>query len=75
MFTNEGRINYQEIVGFKAEKTAKGSYRIYVTVINEQGNLSVHEVCETTAESFLMTWKGVRSLATILTDDEYLVTI
>lgn len=75
MITNAGRINYQEIVGFKAEKTAKGVYRIYVTVINEQGNLSVHQVCETTTESFMMTWKGVSSLATILTDDAYLVTI
>lgn len=75
MLTNEGRINYQKIVGFKAEKTAKGWYRIYVKVIDEKGFLGVHEVCETTAESFLMTWKGVRSLATILTDDAYLIAI
>lgn len=75
MLTNEGRINYQKIVGFKAEKTAKGWYRIYVKVINEKGNLSVHEVCERPAEQFLATWKGISSLATLLTDDDYFVEI
>lgn len=75
MLTNEGRINYQKIVGFKAKQTANGWYRIYAKVINEKGNLSVHEVCETTAEAFLMTWKGVRSMATMLTDDDYYVEI
>ena len=75
MVTNEGRIDYCKIVGFKAEQTQRGWYRFYVKVVNEKGNLSVHEVCETPAEQFLATWKGIRSLATLLTGDDYFVEI
>ena len=75
MVTNEGKIDYRKIVGFKAEQTQRGWYRFYAKVVNEKGRLNIYEVCETPPEHFLATCKGIRGLAKLLTNDDCFVEI
>ena len=71
MVTNEKRVEYQKILGFEAIERKSGWYRINVHVEYDDNQRTTLKVCDATAEEFLQVWKGVRSLAETLTNDQY----
>lgn len=75
MITNEGRIEYRRIVGFEARQKQNGWYHILMDVISQEGTQLKITVCHCTSEEFLFTWKGIRSLAQTLTDDNFTIVI
>lgn len=73
--TNEGRIEYTAIKGFKAVRRENGSYSIYVTIKDAEDKLSIHSLLTTNGDHLLDAWNGIRSLAKFLTRDDYFMTI
>lgn len=73
--TNEGIIDQKAIKGFYAERMGNGNYRIYAKTMHPTGFIGTHEVTNCKPEEFVSVWKGIRSLAILLTNDCFTITI
>lgn len=73
--TNEGRIEDQALKGFYCERMGNGNYRIYARVMHSTGFIGTHEVTNCKPDELISVWKGIRSLAILLTNDCYTLTI
>lgn len=72
---NEGRIEYKAIVGFKAVRKENGLYRIYVYLKNLDGKVTIRSLNTCKGEQLYYIWEGIRSLANILTTEDFFMTI
>ena len=73
--TNEGRIEYKAIIGFKAVRKENGLYHRFATLKDSAGNISMHPLTTCKGERLLDTWMGIRVLANLLTWEDFFIEI
>lgn len=73
--TNEGHIEYTAITGFRAKKRENGLYTIYALLKTTEGKIKICSLNTCKGDHLIDIWEGIRSLAKLLTWDDFFIEI